>query len=206
MYSLWLCSSFKECACSVRFGRVGLIKCPQCIRIGDNTAFGEGLYLTAWEKYNLPSNMIDYNADICVKQVKGKRVQSLSPLLSIGKDCHFGAYNHISCTNQITIGNGVLTGKWVTITDNSHGNTDFLNLELTPLSRPLFSKGPIVIKDNVWIGDKATILPNITIGDGAIIAANSVVTHDVPSYCVVAGNPAKIVRNNLNISACDERD
>lgn len=56
------------------------------------------------------------------------------------------------------------------------------------------SKGPVIIGSNVWFGDKATILPNVTIGDGAVIAANSVVTKDVPAYSVVAGNPAKIIK------------
>lgn len=52
----------------------------------------------------------------------------------------------------------------------------------------------MIIGNNVWIGDKATILPNVSIGNGAIIAANSVVTKDVPEYCIVAGNPAKIIK------------
>jgi acetyltransferase-like isoleucine patch superfamily enzyme len=52
----------------------------------------------------------------------------------------------------------------------------------------------VTIEDNVWIGDKATILPNVHIGKGAIIAANAVVTHDVPAYAVAAGNPARIIQ------------
>ena len=62
--------------------------------------------------------------------------------------------------------------------------------------RPVVSKGSVIIGNNVWIGDKATILPNVTIGDGAVIAANSVVTKDVPAYSVVAGNPAKVIKEN----------
>lgn len=58
----------------------------------------------------------------------------------------------------------------------------------------LFSKGDVTIGDNVWIGDKATVLPGVTIGDGAVIAANTVVTHDVPAYSVVGGNPARIIK------------
>lgn len=63
-----------------------------------------------------------------------------------------------------------------------------------PISRKLHSKGPIAIGDNVWIGDKATILSGVTIGDGAVVAANAVVTRDVPAYSVVAGNPARVVK------------
>ena len=162
------------------FGVIGMIKCPECISIGEHTSFGDWLYLTAWKEYD---------------KVEGQK-QLLSPELTIGKDCHFGAFNHITCTNKIYIGNRLLTGKWVTITDNSHGTTDISTLQIDPIKRPIYSKGPVIIGDNVWIGDKATILPNVTIGDGAVIAANSVVTKDVPAYCVVAGNPARIIRNN----------
>ena len=58
----------------------------------------------------------------------------------------------------------------------------------------MVSKGPVIIGDNVWVGEKATIVANIKIGQGCVIAANSVVTKDVPPYCVVAGCPAKIVK------------
>ncbi|MBQ0074885.1 MAG: acyltransferase [Prevotella sp.] len=162
-------------------GEIGMINCPERITIGDNTAFGEMVYLTAWDTFQ------------CIKD--GKTVtQHFNPSIIIGKNCHFGIQNHISATNNITIGDNLLTGKWVTIVDNSHGNTDIDQLQIDPLKRPIISKGPVHIGDNVWIGDKATILPNVTIGDGAIIAANAVVTKDVPAYSIAAGNPAKIIK------------
>jgi galactoside O-acetyltransferase len=61
------------------------------------------------------------------------------------------------------------------------------NWDVVPMS-------PIVIEDKVWIGFNAIILKGVRIGEGAVIAAGSVVIKDIPSYCVVAGNPAKIVR------------
>ncbi|MBR4243334.1 MAG: hypothetical protein IKR98_05525 [Bacteroidaceae bacterium] len=60
--------------------------------------------------------------------------------------------------------------------------------------RPIVSKGPVVIEDNVWIGEMACIMPGVTIGRGAIVGANAVVTHDVPPYTLVAGNPARIIK------------
>ena len=81
----------------------------------------------------------------------------------------------------------------MTITDNSHGDTSIDIRSYPPISRPLVSKGKVVIGENVWIGDKATILPGVSIGDGAVIGANAVVTKDVPPYSVVVGNPAKII-------------
>lgn len=61
--------------------------------------------------------------------------------------------------------------------------------------RPIVTKGPVIINKNVWVGDKASILSGVTIGEGSIVAANAVVTKDVPAYSVVAGNPAKVIKN-----------
>ena len=148
--------------------------------------FGDWIYLTAWNSYE------------CIVDNVIQR-QKLTPKLTIGNNCSFGAFNHITSINKIKIGNRCLTGKWVTITDNSHGKTDFESLQVEPIRRPLYSKGPVYIGNDVWIGDKATILPGVTIGDGAIIAANAVVTKDVPSYSIVAGNPAHIIKENTLI-------
>ena len=119
------------------------------------------------------------------------------PEIIIGNNVSLGAYNHISAINSIKIGNGVLTGKWVTIVDNSHGNTNLKSLYKSPSKRPMVSKGKVLIGDDVWIGDKVTILPNVEIGKGAVIAANSVVTKNVKSYTVVGGNPATIIKSNI---------
>ncbi len=163
----------------VNFGEIGMIRCPECITIGDGTSFGDWIYLTAWDSYDCIVNGINQR-------------QTLNPELTIGKECGFGAFNHITCANKISIGDRCLTGKWVTITDNSHGETDKESLQVAPIKRPIYSKGPVIIGNDVWIGDKVTILPGVTIGDGAVIGANSVVTKDVPAYRVVAGNPAII--------------
>nr|WP_275298384.1 hypothetical protein [Clostridium sp. YIM B02555] len=56
------------------------------------------------------------------------------------------------------------------------------------------TKGPLIIDDEVWIGDKALILSGVHIGKGAIVAAGSVVVHDVPPYAIVGGNPAKVIK------------
>lgn len=173
--SYLLRSAFKVCHPTVRFEHLGLLKGADYITIGQDSNILQGTYLTAWDSFFK---------------------QSFEPEVSIGRDCHIGAYNHITCVNKIVIGDGFVSGKWVTITDNSHGDTDLNSLTIPVSKRPIVSKGPVIIGKNVWIGDKATILPGVTIGDGVVVAANSVVTKDVPSYCVVGGNPAKILRTH----------
>lgn len=159
----------------VRFGYpVNILIGKKHCSIGSDTGFGKQLVLTAWESHGN---------------------QTFSPIIRIGHRCHFGDYLHLTAINQITIGNDVLTGRWVTITDNSHGATDLDTLHIAPIDRHLVSKGPVVIGDKVWIGDKATILPGVTIGEGAIIAANAVVTKDVPAYTIAAGNPANTIKS-----------
>jgi acetyltransferase-like isoleucine patch superfamily enzyme len=118
-----------------------------------------------------------------------------APCMKIGNGCVIGEFNHFTCTNEIVVGDNLLTGRFVLITDNSHGDTLKKNLIISPMCREVISSGPVVIGKNVWIGDKVSILPNVTIGDGVVIGANSVVTKDIPSYCVACGIPAKVIRN-----------
>lgn len=143
------------------------------ISIGQGTGFGKFAVLTAWNDY--------YG-------------QKYSPKIEIGSNCYFGDYINISRINSIKIGNNVLTGKWVTIVDNNHGKTKYDELHIAPMLRKLSVKGSTIIEDNVWIGDKATVLSGVTIGECSIIAANSVVTKDIPKFSVAAGNPAKIIK------------
>lgn len=171
IHSLWLMPLFKNMHYTVRFYKIGGLCGMQYISIDEKTIFQKGIYLTA---YNVPS---------CITK----------PTLKIGKHCNFGAYNHITCANSIEIGDNVLTGKWVTISDNSHGATDKATMCIPPNERPIISKGKIKIGDNVWIGEKVTILADVTIGEGAVIAANSVITKNVAPYTVVAGVPAKVI-------------
>lgn len=117
-----------------------------------------------------------------------------NPQLLIGDNSYIGVRSHIACANKIIIGNGVIISRQSLVTDNAHGASIKETLNIPPFSRPITSNGPVVIEDNVWIGEKASIMPNVTIGKGAIVAANSVVTKDVPAYSVVAGVPAKVIK------------
>ena len=117
------------------------------------------------------------------------------PYISIGKQCRLGEYIHISACKGIQIGNNVLTGRYVYISDNSHGIFSYEDLQIPPDERKLTVKGPVVIGDNVWIGDNVVILSGVQIGKGVVIGANSVVNKDIPNYSLAAGSPAKILKS-----------
>lgn len=163
----------KSCPPSVNIEKLGMLVGAKYISIGDDSDIQRFTYLTAWDNCN---------------------GQEFHPEIIIGNDCHIGAFNHITCVNRVEIGDGFVSGKWVTITDNSHGNTDIHSLMLPVSKRYITSKGPVVIGKNVWVGDKVSILPGVTIGDGVVIGANSVVTKDVPSYSIIGGNPARVIK------------
>lgn len=117
------------------------------------------------------------------------------PEIRIGNGCHIGAHAHLTAISGITIGDNLLTGTNVIITDNAHGATDSMEaLQTAPAERPLLSKGEVVIGDNVWLANNVCVLPGVKIGDGVVVAANSCVTHDIPPHCIVAGCPAKIIK------------
>lgn len=160
------------------FGTNSVIGAPVCklcgtqyISIGNDVNIANGIILTVWP---------------------GRGGET--PEIKMGNKCFIGVHSHISAAQRVVIGDNLLTGPNVLITDNSHGTSERDILDVHPGMRPLSSKGPVNIGHNVWIGANACILSGVRIGDGAIVAANSVVTHDVPAYSVVAGVPARIVK------------
>lgn len=110
--------------------------------------------------------------------------------IEIGKGCFIQQCCTFFGRGGITLGENVLVGPKVNIITINH--------DPDPENRSATYARPVVIGDNVWIGINSTILPGVSIGCGAIIGANSVVTKDVPPMTVVAGNPARIIKTLKN--------
>jgi len=116
------------------------------------------------------------------------------PEIQIGNDVSLNLDCHIACINKITIGNGVLIGSKVFITDHFHGSNNVTELNKMPNERILFSKGTVIIEDDVWIGEGVAIMPNVTIGKNCVVGANSVVTKSFPPNSIIGGVPARLIK------------
>jgi acetyltransferase-like isoleucine patch superfamily enzyme len=115
------------------------------------------------------------------------------PLLTIGDRCVFGKGLTIVAHERIEIGDDTAAGNYVFITDQNHG---YENLDV-PIGLQLWKNAPVSIGPACWLGNGSIILPGSTIGRHVVVAAGSVVTSDVPDYCVVAGVPAHIIRRHV---------
>lgn len=107
--------------------------------------------------------------------------------ITIGKNVFLNTGCSFQDRGGIVIGDGSLIGMNVTIATLNHG----LDLETRSTTFP----SPVTIGKNVWIGSNATILPGVTIGDNSVVAAGAVVNKNVPDNSVVAGVPAKVIKN-----------
>ncbi|MBR6125423.1 acyltransferase [Candidatus Saccharibacteria bacterium] len=119
--------------------------------------------------------------------------QTFTPSIEIGDNVSIQDFCHIGCIEKICIGSGTMIASRVYISDHNHGNITAEDLKLAPAKRPLVSK-PVIIGRNVWLGEGCCILPGVTLGDNVIVGANAVVTHSFPSNRVIAGVPARVIK------------
>ncbi|MFO7606141.1 MAG: glycosyltransferase [Desulfurivibrionaceae bacterium] len=150
------------------------LKNQKYLSVGQGFYSGPGLRIEAWDQY---------------------RGQTFSPKIKIGERVIFNSNCHIGAIDSIEIGNDVLVGSNILITDHQHGNPHDYFPSKTYADQPLYSKGPVIIGDNVLIGENVCIMPGVAIGTNCVIGANAVVTRDVPDNSISAGNPAKVIRN-----------
>lgn len=100
----------------------------------------------------------------------------------------------IICNKRLSIGDDCIIAMGTVIRDNDGGQHRILSQDYN-------NTKPVRIGDHVWIGENSMVLKGVTIGDGAVIAAASVVTKDVPPRCLVAGTPARVIRENIKWKA-----
>jgi lipopolysaccharide O-acetyltransferase len=122
--------------------------------------------------------------------------QQFAPRIVIGNRVQVSQWVHIAATNLVEIGEDVLIGSKVMITDHNHGqySREHTPPHLAPSSRPLDHDRRVVIGKNVWLGDGVVVTPGSCIGEGAVIGANSVVSGGIPPFSLAAGIPARILK------------
>jgi lipopolysaccharide O-acetyltransferase len=161
---------------NLRIGKHPKLEGLAHMHLGENLSAGNGLWLHA---------------------ITAFAGQTYSPSLTIGPNCNLSDHVHVACTHAVTIGEGVLCGSRVVISDHAHGlysGRDQSPPNQRPVERTLSSDRAVVIGRNVWIGDGCAILAGADIGDGAVIGANSVVTGPIPANTIAAGSPARPIR------------
>jgi acetyltransferase-like isoleucine patch superfamily enzyme len=113
-----------------------------------------------------------------------------SPVVRIGDRCLIGRGSGVVGHLAIDIGNDVWTGHHVYITDQNHGYEDVTR----PISLQTQPERPVTIGDGSWLGAGTVVLPGATIGKHVAVGANSVVTGELPDYCVAVGTPARVIK------------
>lgn len=143
------------------------------ICIGNNCSFRSDKF----------SNLIGINRR-CIISTHGHTAS-----IKVGNNCGFSGVT-IGCLESIIIGNNVLVGANVIITDFDWHNVDPLRRKET-----CTSSKPVYIEDNVFIGVNSIIWKGVIIGKNSVIGANSVVTKSIPENCIAAGNPARVIKS-----------
>jgi len=135
--------------------------------------------------------MIGPHVSLSAGMVPGQECVS-DPVVRIGDRCLIGRGSGIVGHLSIEIGDDVWTGHHIYITDQNHGYEDLT----LPISRQTQPERPVVVGDGSWLGHGTVVLPGATIGRHVVVAAGSVVTGDLPDFCVAAGAPARPLRRH----------
>jgi acetyltransferase-like isoleucine patch superfamily enzyme len=174
VYSRICASTFKSCGNNFHIEYPATLYGNNKVVIGNNFYSNGRLRLEAYGKH---------------------RADRFDPEIIIGDNVGINFDCHIACINKIVIGDNVLLASKIFITDHFHGKIDREALLTPPGERQLSSKGPVIIANNVWIGEGVVIMPGVTIGEHSIIGANAVVTKSFGAYSVIGGNPAVLIKS-----------
>lgn len=155
---------------------------PELMEIGDDVYLGPNSMLNCITEYPSP-----------VMQPPGEvEIVSYEPRIVIGNKVSATAGLQVGACMEIIIEDDVLFASNVHMTDGFHG---YSHVDLPYKFQPMWQISPIHIKRGSWIGQNVVISPGVTLGEMAIIGANSVVTRDVPDYSIAVGAPAKVIKS-----------
>lgn len=155
---------------------------PNDIIIDENVSINGNIDLRNREK-----GKIIISKDVTI-DTNSRFVAANNATLNIGKGCRLGSYLIFNCGEDITIGDDCIFGGFCYFQSSNHGTKKDKLIKYQD-----HTYGKIIIGKGVWFGARVTVLPGVTIGEGAVIGANSVVTKDIPSNSIAVGIPAKVI-------------
>jgi acetyltransferase-like isoleucine patch superfamily enzyme len=163
-------------------------------RMGDRSKIISPLKIEGYSNISIGSRVnIAYKTWLAAVPLTG----AINCKLVIGNGTSIGHFNHIYATSGIVIGENVLTADKVYIADNLHSYED---VSLPVSKQPIKQIKEVYIGDGAWLGENVCIIGS-NVGKGCVIGANSVVTKDIPDYCVAVGSPARIIKRYHSASA-----
>lgn len=173
-----------KCICK----KIRLIRFPIIIRGRKYIDFGRNLTTGYWCRLEVfPNNEDEYKRII------------------LGENIQLNDFVHISAINHVEIGDNCLFASHIYISDNSHGCYNGCLSDSSPAIPPAkrkYAAYPVKIGNNCWVGEGVIILPGVTIGEGCIIGAHSVVNKNIPDNCIAVGSPARPIKKYNFKSKC----
>lgn len=161
-------------------------------KIGWKVAFSSGAEITNSRYIQFGRNVyLGKNSHIQVLLERHFKFDRTKPKLKIGNYVSIGSGSEISVVDDIELEDDVIVASNCYIADNSHR---FDRVDISIKYQGLNKVKPIKIKKGAWLGWGVVVCPGVTIGQNSVIGANSVVTKDIPDYCVAVGSPAKVIK------------
>jgi lipopolysaccharide O-acetyltransferase len=177
--------------CKLLDKRIRIIRRPFVLRGRKYVDFGKGLTTGHWCRFEV----FPKNNDSSIR-------------LKFGNNIQLNDFVHISVIDSVEIGDNCLLASHIYISDNSHGRYEGSENDSSPFTPPAhreYITSPVKIGKNCWLGEGVIVMPGVTIGDGCIIGAHSVVKHDIPPASIAVGSPARIVkRYNFEIKCWEK--
>ncbi|NET04036.1 MAG: acyltransferase [Symploca sp. SIO2B6] len=179
-------SFFKSVGKGAIFGKGTAIRHPKRITLGDRVAIDDYVLLDA---SGAGEKGIVLEEDVIIS--RNCVIQGKTGSVAIGKKTDIG------CNTIISSGGGIFIGNSVLIAGNCYlGGGRYLadRLDIPMMEQGVYTKGPVIIENDVWLGAGAIVLDGVHIGKGCIVGAGALVTKDLPDYAIAVGVPAKVAK------------
>jgi acetyltransferase-like isoleucine patch superfamily enzyme len=180
---------FRKAGRHLFVGRHFRVKYPYYVSVGEAVTIGDYVVIDALSRQGIVLGNNVSIGDFTIIRATGT-ISNLGVGFRIGSNSNLGQYCFVGAAGGVTIGENVLVGQRVSFHSENHIFSDLEH----PIKEQGTTRMGIVVCDNCWIGGSTTLLDGVTVNQGAVIAAGSVVTNDVPSCAVVGGVPARVIK------------